>query len=85
MGGNWSSSRYWTLDDITTDTVDRLAGAWVTRLADGAASRATPVILDGVLYLTGGANVFAIDARTGETVWRWQPDGSDEAVRMVPS
>ena len=85
VGGNWSSSRYSTLDDITTDTVDRLAGAWVTRLADGAASRATPVILDGVLCLTGGANVFAIDARTGETVWRWQPDGSDEAVRMVAS
>ena len=84
VSGNWSSSRYSSLADIMTDTVDRLGGAWVTRLADGAASRATPVVLDGVLYLAGGANVFAIDARTGETVWRWQPDGSEDA-RMVPS
>ena len=38
-----------------------------------------------MIYLTGGANVFAIDARTGETVWRWQPDSSEEAARMVPS
>lgn len=32
VGGDWSNSRYSTLTDITTDTVDRLTGAWVTRL-----------------------------------------------------
>ena len=85
VSGNWSSSRHSLLDDITTDTVSQLGGAWVTRLADGAASRATPVVLDGVLYLTGGANVFAIDARTGNSLWRWQPDDSDGGARMVPS
>ena len=83
VGGNWSSSRYSTLDDISLDTVDRLGGAWVAPLPGGAASRATPVFRDGVLYLTAGANVFAIDARTGETVWRWQPP-ADEPL-MVPS
>ena len=82
VGGNLSSSRYSTLTDITTDTVDRLSGAWVTELA-GASSRATPVVKDGILDLTAGANVFAIDGRTGETVWRWQAD--DPEARMVPS
>ena len=85
VGGNWSSTRYSTLTDISTGTVDRLAGAWVTRLDGGASSRATPVIQDGVMYLTGGANVFAIDARTGASVWRWQPGASAEEARMVPS
>ncbi len=85
VGGDWSGARYSTLADIRTNTVDRLGGAWVTRLPGGAASRATPVILDGVLYLTGGANVFAVDARTGDQVWRWQPDESTEGVGMVPS
>ena len=83
VGGNWSSSRYTVLDDIAVDTVDRLGGAWVTPLPGGAASRATPVMRDGVLYLTAGANVFAIDARRGETVWRWQPP-TDQPL-MVPS
>ena len=83
VGGNWSSSRYTTLDDITLDTVGELGGAWVTALPGGAASRATPVMRDGVLYLTAGANVLAIDARTGETVWRWQPP--DDEPLMVPS
>ena len=29
-GGDWSSSRYSTLTEISTETVDRLNGAWVT-------------------------------------------------------
>ena len=35
---------------------------------------------DGVIYLPGGANVFAFDARTGERIWRWQPDEEDGRV-----
>ena len=83
VGGNWSSSRHSTLTEINLETVDRLAGAWVSPLPGGAASRSTPVMQDGVLYLTGGANVFAIDARTGETLWRWQPGNGEE--QRVPS
>ena len=84
-GGDHSSSRYSTLTDISTDTVDRLGGAWVTRLEGGVSSRATPVVKDGILYLSAGANVFAIDAMTGDTIWRWQPGTSEDAARMVPS
>ena len=80
-GGNWSSSRYSTLDAVASDTVDRLGAAWVTPLPGGASSRATAVVQDGVIYLTGGANVFAFDARTGDPVWHWEPDA--EAGRVV--
>ena len=83
VGGNWSSSRYSMLTDVTTETIDRLAGGWVAQLEGGSASRATPVVKDGVLYLTAGANIFAVDAGTGETVWRWQPDDAER--QMVPS
>ena len=82
-GGGWTSSRYSTLTDISTETIDRLGGAWVTRLEGGASSRATPVVKDGVLYLTAGASVLALDGRTGETVWRWQAE--DPKTQMVPS
>ena len=80
-GGNWSSSRYSTLDEIDLDTLDRLGAAWMTPLPGGAASRSTPVVQDGAVYLTGGANVFAFDARTGDLIWRWQPD--PDAGRVV--
>ena len=82
-GGNWSSSRYTALDAVATDTVDRLGGAWVTPLPGGAASRATPVVEDGVIYLPGGANVFAFDARTGDPIWRWEPDPRGGAGALV--
>ena len=49
VAGNWSSSRYSTLTGISTETIDRLGGAWVTRLEGGASSRATPVVKDGVI------------------------------------
>jgi len=83
VGGGWSSSRHSTLADITTDNVGRLGGAWVTRFEGGGASRSTPVVKEGVLYLTAGASVLAIDARDGETIWQWQAE--DVASQMVPS
>ena len=78
-GGDWSSSRHSALSEISTETVSRLNGAWVTRLEGGGSSRSTPVVNDGVIYLTAGANIFALDGVTGETVWRWQP-GASESV-----
>ena len=83
VGGNWLSSRYSTLTDISTNSIDQLSGAWVTQFAGGGSSRSTPVVQDGVLYVTAGANVFAIDGATGETIWRWQPDSANP--RMVPT
>ncbi|SVD98815.1 uncharacterized protein METZ01_LOCUS451669, partial [marine metagenome] len=44
-----------------------------------------PVVNDGIIYLTAGANIFALDGATGETVWRWQPGSSESESRMVPS
>ena len=35
VGGDASSSRHSTLTEISTDTIDRLGGAWVTRLEGG--------------------------------------------------
>ena len=81
-GGDRSSTRYSALNEISTETIGRLAGAWVTRLEGGASSRATPVVQDGVLYLTGGANVYALDAGNGDQIWRWQ---AEDGSGMVPS
>ena len=84
-GGDWTSSRHSTLSDITTDNIGRLGGAWVARLPGGVSSRATPVVDDGVLYLTGGASVLAIDGRSGGTVWHWEAGRSADGTQRVPS
>ena len=48
VGGDWTSARYSTLEQINATNVKTLAGAWNKRLAGGS-TRATPVVKNGVL------------------------------------
>jgi len=73
-GGDLGNQRYSTLTQINLQTVSRLGGAWMSqKFADGAQSRSTPVIKDGMIFITAGARVYAIDAKTGKTVWNFNP------------
>src|ERR1700722_14974411 len=75
VGGDWTNSRYSTLTQINTQTVKNLGGAWVsTKFEDGAASRSTPVIKDGLMFVTAGSRVYALNPKTGEHVWSYQAD-----------
>src|SRR6186713_1790408 len=71
VGGDWTSARYSTLEQINTANVKTLAGAWNKRLGGGS-TRATPVVKNGVLILPAGESVLALNAKTGETIWTWQ-------------
>jgi PQQ-dependent dehydrogenase (methanol/ethanol family) len=55
--------------------VGRLSPAWTWDIPkSGARLEATPIVSDGIIYATGAYSfVFALDARTGETVWQWDP------------
>ena len=60
---------------VTTQNVDRLGLAWTWDL-QGFQGRleATPIVSNGVMFATGTWSlVFALDARTGEEIWRWDP------------
>src|SRR5262245_20576454 len=77
-GGNYWHQRYSALDKINTANVKKLGGAWMIRLEDGRPGgqlEGTPVVLDGVMYVTTGSrNALAIDAATGKVKWRYRPD-----------
>ncbi len=63
----WSHS---PLKQITTANVKNLQLAWSWAMNDGGASQVTPIIHDGVMFLSNVANtVQALDARTGELLW----------------
>ena len=73
--GDWQNSRYSTISQINAQNVKDLRGAWVSQtFEDGALSRSTPVIKDGLMFVTAGTRVYALDARNGETVWKYQTD-----------
>ena len=64
------NSRYAPLDQINTGNVDRLTMRWSfeTGPADNIA-QATPLVVDGVMYLHSRATLFALNAVTGEERW----------------
>ncbi len=81
VGGDWTSARYSTLTQINTQTVKTLGGAWVKKFGGGASTRATPVIKDGAMFISAGTLVYALNAKTGDTVWTW-PSGQPEATPL---
>ena len=79
-GRDAAETRYSPLDQIDTDNVERLGLAWRWEIPKiGARLETTPLVLDGVMYATGALSfVFALDAATGEEIWRWDPGIPDE-------
>jgi alcohol dehydrogenase (cytochrome c) len=71
--GDYKSWRYSTLDQINASNVGRLTTQWVFQSASLGQFETTPLVVDGVLYGTGQDNrAFALDARTGRAIWRYQ-------------
>jgi quinohemoprotein ethanol dehydrogenase len=76
VGGDWGNTRYSMLGQITAQNVTRLGGAWMSQKLDQAASsRAMPVVKDGMIFVTAPPAVYALNARTGTTIWRFQAGG----------
>ena len=75
-GGNLTNQRYSTLTQINTSNVKQLKGAWMTRLKGSGLGgkysfEASPLVKDGIMYMvTGNDDVFALNAKTGEILWR---------------
>ena len=68
--GAYFSQRYSELDQVTPDNVTDLALQWVYQSAAPGPWQATPIVVDGVMYLTQRPNdVVALDARTGRVFW----------------
>lgn len=79
-GGDYYNRRYSMLNQITTENIGDLKPTWVSSLGGSGAEgkysgEATPIVVDGIMYIATGANdVFAIDAKTGEQLWVYNPD-----------
>ncbi len=79
-GRDQAETHYSPLDQVNSDNVDRLGLAWSWEIpVTGARLETTPLVSDGVMYATGPHSfVFALDARTGEKIWQWDPGIPDE-------
>src|SRR5687767_13591982 len=66
VGGGWSNTRYSGLTQINMSNIEGLGAAWVSEaFGDGATSTVTPVVQNGVMFVTAGPKVHALNAKTG--------------------
>jgi quinoprotein glucose dehydrogenase len=81
VGNDPGGTRHSALAQINRDTVGQLAVTWTYKVDDADPAKnstieCTPVVVDGVMYLTTVRNkVVALDAASGREIWRFDPYG----------
>ena len=70
--GTYNSRRYSPLREVTIANAHLLQVKWVYHVADSHELEMTPVVKDGVMYIAQYNRMDAIDARTGNVLWRYQ-------------
>ncbi len=74
-GKNYSEDRFSSLDKINRENVSRLGLAWNINLGTTSGIEATPLVVDGIMFLTGPwSKVYAINVRTGKKIWTYDPE-----------
>src|SRR3569833_1390012 len=79
FNGDYSGQRYSTLSQINSSNLNRLAPQWVYRITNVGAQRGapipiikcTPLMVNGVLYITIPDHLWALDAATGKELWHY--------------
>ncbi|WP_370236511.1 MULTISPECIES: PQQ-dependent dehydrogenase, methanol/ethanol family [Henriciella] len=78
--GTYDEQRHSGLTGITKDNISELSAAWTYDLQTGRGIESTPIVVDGVMYLTSSWSiVYALDPVTGEELWVYDPE-VDKAV-----
>jgi quinohemoprotein ethanol dehydrogenase len=73
-GGNQQAHRFSGLDQITPQNIGQLKPAWSMDFDTTRGQEATPIVVDGVIYVTTAwSKVYAVDARTGKALWQYDP------------
>jgi quinohemoprotein ethanol dehydrogenase len=73
-GRTYSEQRFSPLAEIDERSVSRLGLAWYIDLPRDRSLIATPLVVNGVMYFPGSYNVVnAVDARTGQLLWSYDP------------
>ena len=69
-GRDAGAQRFSPLTQITPQNVNTLTRAW-TFNTGGTAMQLTPLVIDGVMYVTTGDNIFALEPETAKVLWKF--------------
>ncbi len=80
-GRDYAEQRYSPLDQVNLETVGDLGLTWYADLDTARGQEATPLVMDGKLYVTTAwSKVKAYDAATGEPLWEYDPEVPGETA-----
>jgi len=67
--GDYTGRRFTSLSQITPSNVETLRAQWVFHAAKSDSLEVTPVVVNGVMFVTAANDAYAVDARTGRPIW----------------
>ena len=67
--GDYTGRRYSRLAEINAATVPQLRAEWAFHASNSNRLENTPVVVNGMMFVTAANDAFALDARTGRVVW----------------
>ena len=85
-GRTYDNERYSPLTQITDQNVGGLKLAWAFQVGALRSNEASPIVVDGTLYISsssGPKSVYALDAKTGAIKWQFQPDIAEDVIPLV--
>jgi quinohemoprotein ethanol dehydrogenase len=83
-GRTYDDHRFSPLTQINEQTVTKLGLAWSRELGTTRGLEATPLVENGIIYTTGNWSVvYAVDAKTGEVRWTYDPKVPRELAYFI--
>ncbi|HMC75988.1 MAG TPA: acido-empty-quinoprotein group A, partial [Vicinamibacterales bacterium] len=69
--GDYSGRRHTKLAAITPENVNQLTLAWAFQTGQTDSIKATPIVVNGIAYITTADHMWAVDVRTGRQIWQY--------------
>ena len=84
--GNYGGWGYSPLDKINQNNVGKLQLAWALSTGQTEGHQAPPIVNNGYMFVTTpGAQVIALDAKTGQELWRYKKEIPAEMLQLHPT
>jgi alcohol dehydrogenase (cytochrome c) len=75
--GDMSGNRYSSLEQINSGNVQKLELRWMFPIPSSPRIEATPIVVDGVMYVSGWNEMWALDATSGQQIWMFRLPHTD--------
>src|SRR6476619_1122549 len=69
--GGYNGWRYAPGRQVTPQNAGSLVPKWIYHVPDARSLQTTPIVYEGVMYVTNANNVYAIDVRVGRLIWKY--------------